>query len=373
MSKNSRKRTSRESFFEASYRNCMQRELPKEHLTLETAGKKYQEYLLERNYSPLNVRKMNYHLRDFFIWCAERDLKHPEEITRAHLERYQKYLFNYRKKDGAPLSSFSQRRSLTSIQALFKWLAKSYYIMLNPASELDLPRKITLLPRDVLTQEEAEKVLNTPDIRNIYQLRDRVILEVFYSTGIRRTELTNLKIWDINLDRRTVFIKEGKGKKDRIIPISKRAVMWIEKYLREVRPQLVRQPDENYLFINQRGEKFSAEGLTHWIREYVIKSGVGKKGSCHLFRHTMATLMLENGADTRYIQEMLGHSSLETTQIYTKVSIRKLQEVYDLTHPSKLEKTRDNAKQSPADARDSLTVFENEQKDSQTNQAPGSS
>lgn len=340
MSKNSQKRTCRGSAFEESYRSCMQRELPKERLTLETAGNKYEQYLLERNYSPLNVRKMRYMLRDFFIWCDDRNLKYPEEVTRAILERYQKHLFNYRKKNGEPYSSFTQRRHLTSIQALFKWLAKSYYIIMNPASELDLPRKITLLPRDVLTQEEAEQILNTPDISSIYQLRDKVIMEVFYSTGIRRTELTNLKVWDINLDRRTVFIKEGKGKKDRIIPISKRAVLWIEKYLREVRPQIAKHPDNNYLFLNQFGEKFSAEGLTHWVRVYIEKSGVEKKGSCHLFRHTMATLMLENGADIRYIQEMLGHSSLETTQIYTKVAIKKLQEVYDLTHPSKLERER---------------------------------
>ena len=123
-----------------------------------------------------------------------------------------------------------------------------------------------------------------------------------------------------------------------MIPIGQRALAWIDRYITEVRPLLARQPDEGVLFLSNQGEAFSANRLTQMVREYVAGAEIGKSGSCHLFRHTMATLMLEGGADIRFIQQMLGHVKLDTTQIYTQVSIRKLKEIHTLTHPAKLDK-----------------------------------
>ena len=165
------------------------------------------------------------------------------------------------------------------------------------------------------------------------------MLEVLYSTGIRRLEVVKLKLTDVDLDGRTVFIFEGKGKKDRMIPIGERAVLWVRKYLAEARPRLAREPDEGFVFLTNVGEFLAANYLTEIVQKYVDKSGIGKPGSCHLFRHTMATLMLEGGADVRYVQAMLGHSQLSTTEIYTHVSIRKLKEVHDRTHPAKVYRT----------------------------------
>jgi len=130
----------------------------------------------------------------------------------------------------------------------------------------------------------------------------------------------------------------GKGKKDRMIPIGERALAWIDKYVTAVRPALVREPDDGALFLTNLNEPFTPNRLTQMVREYVDAAQLGKRGACHLFRHTMATLMLENGADIRFIQQMLGHAELSTTQIYTQVSIRKLKEIHSLTHPAKLEK-----------------------------------
>jgi len=135
------------------------------------------------------------------------------------------------------------------------------------------------------------------------------------------------------------MIRQGKGKKDRMVPIGARAIAWTEKYLGDVRPQLVVEPDQGVLFLTATGEAFTPNRLTQMVREYVAAAAIGKTGACHLFRHMMATLMLEGGADIRFIQQMLGHAELSTTQIYTQVSIRKLKEIHTATHPgAKLER-----------------------------------
>lgn len=153
---------------------------------------------------------------------------------------------------------------------------------------------------------------------------------------MRRLELIGLKWSCIDYERGTVFIEQGKGKKDRMIPIGERALNWIYKYQYEARPELTLGQDDGSLFVSHLGEAFSPNGLTSVVRKYIQKADIGKSGSCHLFRHTCATLMLENGADVRFIQTMLGHVSLKTTAIYTQVSIRQLKDIHTLTHPAKM-------------------------------------
>ena len=296
----------------------------------------YLDQLRTRHYSETTLEAKARYLSYFAKWCEERGLTRPEEVTLPLVERYQRYLFRYRTKGGKPLSIHSQRSYLATLRPFFKWLVQQRYLLANPASELVIPRKITHLPRDILTAEEAERVLRQPDLTDLLGLRDRVILETLYATGIRRFELVSLKLYDLDRGRGTAMIRQGKGKKDRVVPLGERCQAWIEKYLREARPQLVVEPDDSTVFLNNLGKPFHPGTLTHLVREYVIASGVGKKGACHLFRHTAATLMLEGGADIRYIQELLGHSDLETTEIYTHVTIDKLQAVHRVTHPGAL-------------------------------------
>jgi integrase/recombinase XerD len=168
-------------------------------------------------------------------------------------------------------------------------------------------------------------------------VRDRAILEVFYSTGIRRVELCHLQLQDIALSRLTLYVKNGKGGKDRLLPLGARAGLWIAEYLQKVRPQLTVDEQNHTLFLNDYGEMFSDNKLGDKVKRLLKQAGITVPGACHLLRHAMATHMLENGADIRFIQVMLGHAQLDTTQIYTHVSIRKLQEVHALTHPAKLE------------------------------------
>jgi integrase/recombinase XerD len=296
---------------------------------------RFSQWQRERAFSERTVENREASLRIFFAWCAERGLTRPQEITRPILERYQRHLYFYRKTDGEPLSSRSQHVRMAAIRALFKWLARQNHILYNPASDLDLPRMEKRLPRHVLNATEVEAVMALADLSTPLGIRDRAMLETFYSTGIRRMELINLHVHDIDAGRGVMMVRQGKGKKDRVIPIGERALAWIGKYLQEVRPAFACGADDGTLFLTTLGEAFVAGRMTQLVRGYVAAADLGKSGSCHLFRHTMATLMLEGGADIRFIQAMLGHAELSTTEIYTQVSIRMLKQVHAATHPGR--------------------------------------
>jgi integrase/recombinase XerD len=268
-------------------------------------------------------------------WLAERGITRPAEVTRPVLESYQRWLFHYRKSNGDPLSFRSQSQRLLAVRAFYKWAARQRHVLHNPASEIELPKAERRLPRPALTAAEAELVLAQPDLDDLPGVRDRAILEVFYSTGIRRSELAHLAVTDIDHERATLLVRQGKGRKDRMIPIGDRALAWVSRYLAEARPKLaVAGEDDGTLFLTGEGTGLALDALTRLAAGYVKASGVPKAGACHLFRHTMATLMLEGGADIRYIQAMLGHAELSTTQIYAQVSVRALQAVHAATHPA---------------------------------------
>ena len=275
-------------------------------------------------------------LRLFTQWCLDRGLSQPRQITYPILSRYQRYLVHYRQSTGEPLSTYTQSSRLGAVKSFFKWLTKERHILYNPASELELPKRRRRLPKDILTLDEVEQVLRQPDHHTPYGLRDRAMLETLYSTGIRRAELIGLKLHDLDQARGVVFIDKGKGHKDRVIPIGDRALGWCHAYIDQVRPDLVVGDDDWTLFLNQYGEPFSLDGLSRRVKAYIDQADINKHGSCHLFRHAMATHMLENGADIRYIQEILGHSKLETTEIYTHVSITQLKAIHSATHPAKV-------------------------------------
>ena len=311
----------------------------------------YLMWLQVKNYSPYTLHNREIYLLAFIEWAGGRGLVRPTEVTKPILERYQRHLFFYRKKNGDPLSKQDQCNRSVALRHWFKWLTRQNYILYNPASELELPRLEKRLPRAILTEREAETVIAQPDVTTPIGLRDRAMLEVFYSTGIRRLELINLKLQDLDVDRGTLMVRLGKGSKDRMIPIGERAVQWVQKYITEIRSELSVGTDDGTLFLNKLGQTLKTGGLTTLVRKYVDKANINKKGSCHLFRHTMATLMLENGADIRYIQAMLGHVELTTTEIYTQVSIKKLKQIHTATHPAKARRNKvseaDEAEEEP--------------------------
>jgi integrase/recombinase XerD len=288
---------------------------------------------LVHGYSPKTVENRRYNLTYLVLWLADRGVTRPSEVTKPMLDRYQRAVFHHRKPDGQPLSFRSQVQRLTPVRALFKWLARQNRILYNPASELELPKAERRLPKAVLSQAEAEQILAVPDLHDPLGLRDRAMLELFYATGLRRSELAGLRVFDLDVERLTLAVRQGKGRKDRMIPTGERAAAWIARYLADVRPRLAVEPDDGVLFLTVDGTMFSPDRLTGLVADYVKRSGVGKPGACHLFRHTMATLMLEGGADIRFIQQMLGHADISTTQIYTQVSLRQLRAIHTATHP----------------------------------------
>lgn len=261
-----------------------------------------------------------------------RSITSPTQVTKPVIEAYQRHLFHRRLPSGKPLSFGTQHGSLVAVKRLFQWLARSNVLLSNPASEIELPRLGRRLPRHVLTAAEVESVLTVPDVSDPLGLRDRAILETLYSTGIRRSELVKLHVFDVDVERGTLLVREGKRSNDRVVPIGERALAWIEKYQREVRQQLLTDPNNTVLFVSRLGDGLTAGHLTDIVRRHVKAANIGKTGSCHLFRHAMATLMLEGGADVRMVQAMLGHASLNTTAL-TNVAIRTLKAVHERTHP----------------------------------------
>lgn len=271
----------------------------------------------------------------FLAWCRKRTTYPIEviKVTRASLEDYQRYLFDYRKKDGRPLAVASQLTRLTALKLWFRWIARRKYISQDPALELELPRASYKLPC-VLNKDEAEIVLRQPNVFHPLGIRDRAMLEILYSTGIRRMELLQLKLYDFDKKHGLITIHEGKGKRDRVVPVGERALFWLDEYLSATRPKIVKQADNSVAFLTAAGKPFTPNHLSWLARRYVSSAALGKSGACHIFRHTMATLMLEGGADIRYIQAMLGHVRLDTTKIYTHVSIRMLKQIHTATHPA---------------------------------------
>jgi integrase/recombinase XerD len=288
------------------------------------------EHLAIRGYAATSVKNQRTALALLAEWLAERGVSRPREVTKPMLDAYQRAVFYMRKKDGQPLSFASQGARLMPIRGFFRWLTRTNRILYNPASELELPRAEQRLPA-VLSADEAEQVLALADLSTPLGLRDRAMMELLYATGIRRAELAGVSIFDLDTPRCTLTVRQGKGRRDRMIPTGARAAAWCARYLSEVRPGLAIAPDDGTLFLAVEGVPFGLQTLTAIMGDYVHR--IGKPGACHIFRHTMATLMLDGGADIRYIQQMLGHANITSTQVYTQVSLRTLAAVHAATHP----------------------------------------
>lgn len=315
---------------------------PKDELAEASAMKKlldeFSHWLRIHNFSESSIVNTRRGVMGFIAWTARQGITEASQVNRTLIEQYQCYLHERlnQKTGDKRLKARTQSGYLASVQAFFNWLARSNQILYSPATDIELPRYPKRLPKAWLSANEAEQILALPDVDTPLGVRDRAILETLYSTGVRRMEVIHLTLSDLDTERGVVVVREGKGGKDRVVPIGERALGWISRYVKDVRPRLIRfDRGMDSLFLTFKGGPFAESAMTELIHKYVVAGEVGKSGACHLWRHTMATVMHENGADIRDIQAILGHESVETTGIYTKVAIGKLKKVHTATHPAR--------------------------------------
>jgi integrase/recombinase XerD len=301
--------------------------------SLSDFGEKYRQQLAILNYAPGTIKGHLFFLNRFFKYLTELNITELTAVTRDVARDYQTHLYEELNKKGEPNSVFHQNNNLKAVKAFFRYLCENNYLTGDPAKDITYAKTPKRLPRSILSGPEAKKVIHAPDTKTALGYRNRTILEVLYSTGIRRAETINLLLTDVDYHDGYVRVNSGKGDKDRVVPIGKIACRYIENYVKAVRPMLIRDPYNNHLFLSMRGGRLSKNVLWEIVKRCSKKTRIKKNISPHTFRHTCATLMLRNKANIRHIQELLGHASLDSTQVYTSVSITDLKEVHAKCHP----------------------------------------
>ncbi len=306
----------------------------------------YAQAMTVQNFSPSTIETQVMLTKWFFAFCAERGVHALPQVTRELIERYQRHLYALQIKVVSsgqlkPLSIRSQHARLWSVVRFFRWAVRAGMLEASPAAVIDLPRLPQPLPKPALSVVEVERILSLPQLATANGLRDRALLELLYATGMRRGEACALKMNDLERERGVVRIESGKGRKGRIVPISERALAWLDHYVDNVWSRFPLALTHRHMFISVddartrfQGKPLRKRAMTQILGNYIAASGINKSGACHIFRHTAATLMMENGADIRAIQDLLGHSDLKTTGIYTNVSLKFLKEQHAKTHPS---------------------------------------
>ena len=262
------------------------------------------------------------------------------------MQDFQRWVFYQPTVKGTARTVASQNRVLSGIRNFFAFLTSEGYLAHNPAQGLRLSKEPDALPKNVLTPDEARKIIEAPDTHTLSGYRDRTLLEVLYATGIRKAELRSLTVADVNLEEELLRVNRGKGKKDRVVPLSSVACQFLENYIKAIRPELLKGRETDKLFISTRnGLPIGVHGIKQIINRYVRRLNLKKHVTCHLWRHSCATHLLKNNANLRHVQEMLGHKSLATTERYLRVSIADLKEAHRKFHPREQQQRRKSARE----------------------------
>ncbi len=272
-------------------------------------------------------------LRVFQRFLDELQIRDVQQVTASILQDFQRWLFYQPSARGLARAVGSQNSAVSTVKAFFTFLHTDGVLATNPAKELRYARQPDPLPRNILTVQEARRIIEAPDVHTLLGYRDRTILEVLYATGIRKQELMNLTVEDVNLDEELLRINAGKGGKDRVVPLSRIACRFLETYRKVIRPELLRGATSSRLFISLRARPMGKNTVGAVVEKYARLARVKKPVSCHLWRHTCATHLLKNHANLRHVQEILGHRSLATTERYLRLTITDLKEAHRKYHP----------------------------------------
>ena len=289
----------------------------------------YLHYLkIERGLSENTIQSYKRDLSQYLSFLDEKEISSWEQVDRYLVLDFLEFLRNEGK------SSATIIRMVSSLRKFHQFLRQERMTDNDPMQHIDTPKKTQRLPK-TLSIKEVEKIIESPDTNDALGIRDRAILEVMYATGLRVTELITLKLDDLHLSL-GLLQTVGKGDKERIIPLGDVAIKWVNLYLEKSRPELLaknKKDKTNILFLNYKGEGFTRQGIWKNLKVYVTQAGIEKEVTPHTLRHSFATHLLENGADLRVVQELLGHADISTTQIYTHISKKRMADVYKTYFP----------------------------------------
>ncbi|MCO5478118.1 tyrosine recombinase XerD [Enterococcus sp. AZ091] len=287
----------------------------------------YLHYLtIERGLSQNTRKSYERDLEQYLTFLTKQHIKDWQAVDRVLILSFLQQLQQSGK------SSATIIRMVSSLRRFHQFLRQERFTDHDPMQHIDSPKKQQKLP-DTLSLSEVERLIETPDTKEVLGIRDRAILEVMYATGLRVSELIGLQLKDLHLSM-GLLQTTGKGDKERIVPLGDLAIQWIETYLEEARPFLTRKhPEESHLFVNNHGKQLSRQGIWKNLKALVRKAGITKNVTPHTLRHSFATHLLENGADLRTVQELLGHADISTTQIYTHITKKRMTEVYKQHFP----------------------------------------
>jgi integrase/recombinase XerD len=296
----------------------------------------FKEHLQVRGCSPSTVDLYTGQARRFLQAVDAGDVR---QVTKGHIEAYIEGLYRHKTDKGKSYTIGTICTKVRAIKRLFEYLEASNRVFIDPAESIREPQKDKSLPRHVLTRKEMEKILDQPNLALMTGIRDRAILEVFYSTGIRLRELCALTVFDADLQGGMVRVNCGKGQKDRVVPMGRHAVKALREYIAKARPRLTKKNRKiRRLFVNRYGGPVSGQVAAIMIRTFARQARLKKQVTAHTFRHTFATDLVKNGADIVAVQRMLGHADLKSTQQYIRSLGLDIKAVHAKTHPREKDK-----------------------------------
>jgi len=298
----------------------------------------YLKSLKVRGFSGRTIQEAGWRLGKFLEYLDGRSIKEPRAITREVISSYQIELYEKINRCGKPNTVGFQNGMLSAVKQFTRYLKEHDYTVCDPARDVPYAKVPRSLPRGVLSPAEARKILHQADTSCVIGYRDRAILEVLYSTGIRKEELNGLTLSDVDYTDGFLRVENGKGGKDRIVPMGRIACRYLENFVKSVRPELIKNSHEKHLFLSSRGKPLSKNVVWELVKKYARKAKIHKNVHPHTFRHTCATAMLRNKANIRAVQELLGHSSINSTQVYTHLSITDLKQIHAQCHPREKDK-----------------------------------
>jgi integrase/recombinase XerD len=302
-------------------------------MLLADAVRRYLNQLLAEGRSRHTVRDSKSGLKELLAFLDSLGVSEVSRLDHDTLMRYREEIAWRLTSKGTPLTVRSQLELIGHMHTFSRFLVAQGWLLSDPSAKIPRPKKPRRLPRSIMEPNDVACILRQPDMTRVRGYRDRVMLELLYSTAIRREELAKLRLEDIDVDAGYVFVHEGKGRKDRVVPLGKSVCELVQSYLTAIRPEWIGADRDKHLFLNRWGKGMDPNTVWHVVHKYARAAGIDKPVSPHSFRHACATHMLRNGAPIRQLQEMLGHASLETTQLYTRVTINDLRAMHRKFHP----------------------------------------